>query len=351
MKLSTKHTLESVHDLFAGSVKAGREVVSAFIGIDQRDPQNSKQLPRWSQELNNALFDLSYSDIAALPENMKSWTEVEAHVLSLVEGNHLSTPSIAIFSCGVRDLVVPLPSLVETEVDIGIPQLGKLLSYTEGYDKYCVILFSEMGHRIIVINHSSTENSTIIESEINSEPVPVTTDNDAISEASEGESAAVDINEHFFSIPDYRQMIFGGNIRIAQGVKYSLHNAIAEHLVTLEPLAFDIDDEDLCQSVQQIAANQQRLKDMTLLNELSMLGSNVSVFGLDSTYAALLDGRVKKVVLPYPFDTEKCNPLIIEAITQGAELEIVYGAPAQRLSQLGGVAGVLYERFETFDND
>lgn len=344
MKPSTKHRIDSVLNQFTDSLNTEREIVSAFINIDQRDPQNSKQLPRWSQELNNAFFDISSNQNTEFPESMKTWTEVEAHILGLINADHYKTPSIAVFTCGVGDLVVPLPANVDTVVDVGLPQLGKLLKYTEGYNKYCVVLFSETGHRVIVINHSLANGSTLIERKMSSDLPAKKLDNDSLIEASERRIAAVDISDHFFATPDYRQMIFGGNIQVAQDVRYSLHNSIAEHLVTIEALEFDMGDEDLCRSVRQIAINQQKLKDTSLLNELTVIGNNVSVFGLDNTTSALVEGKVKKVILPYPFDTKKFNPLIIEAITQGTEIEVIYAEAAQRLVQLGGVAGVLYER-------
>ncbi len=63
---------------------------------------------------------------------------------------------------------------------------------------------------------------------------------------------------------------------------------------------------------------------------------------LNSGLTALENGQVRRIYISHPVDAVKFNSILVEALANNVDIEIIHGEAATRLESLGSVAATLY---------
>ena len=96
--------------------------------------------------------------------------------------------------------------------------------------------------------------------------------------------------------------------------------------------------------IRPVAYAYEQEYDLEVVDELvaRFNRNGTAIINQQGVEKALIEGRVKTLVIPYPLDSAQFDSLIIDVIASGAEIEFVYGEAADKLKELGGIGATLY---------
>ncbi|GAL25785.1 hypothetical protein JCM19239_4272 [Vibrio variabilis] len=335
-------------------------MMTVYANLDPSDYTNQRERPAWMIELKNQ-FDMLTPEQKQDAENAVgtalTWEYIEEKTLEAFLAHEPKGKGAMILTDFVDGMIVDLPLPVENRVYFGLPQVSQLLSQLHRYGKYLVVLFSEKEHRVISVNLNTNGSEQIVDSgSVNGvflrpggkkSRTQASERRDLDTEKRIYNSAAEEINAFFMDDTDFDRIILGGNLKIAKQVASELHHSVAERLVSIEPIPFKVAENDLKRMVRVIADEYEEVQDASLVQELLIRQNTCdrSAFGLDAVMTALENGQVRRIYLPHPVDAQKFNMVLVEAMANNVDVEILHGDAAERLNALGGVAATLYYTF------
>ncbi|WP_087018253.1 hypothetical protein [Thaumasiovibrio subtropicus] len=357
MKNILQEVFETLRDFLSVNSPEQSHMLTVYANLDQANPLNRKERPAWLIELKNTFDNLSEEQKNALMTfdgASLTWNGIEEQIISTLEQHEAKGRSVVVFTDLSDTVVIDLPLPVKTGVYYGIPQVKHMLSQLHRYGQYLVVLFSEREHRTVFVDVPTLVSEGTLQSSLGEGIFLRPGGNKTRTQASERRNldterrmlreAAGEINDYFMDEPLFDRIVFGGNLKIAHGVKNNLHHAVAEQLVSIEPIPFDATDEQLRETVSILADEYEAVHDLALIQELILRGETCgrAASGMDEVMDALQNGQVRKLYLPYPMDADDFDTLLIEAVLENVEVELVHGIAAETLREMGGVGAALY---------
>ncbi|WP_261836660.1 baeRF10 domain-containing protein [Vibrio ishigakensis] len=356
-----KNTIQDLFSTLRAYIDAHQKtksnMMTVYANLDPSDRNNQRQRPAWMIELKNQfdnLTDEQKREAEEMVGTSLTWEYIEEHTLKTLEQHEPKGRAAMIVTDFVDGMIVDLPLPVESKVYYGLPQVCHLMSQLHRYGKYLVVLFSEKEHRVISINLNSQETEAFIDSGVESgvflrpggkkSRTQASDRRDLDTEQRIYRTAAEEINSYFMDDNEFDRIILGGNMKIANQVASELHHSVAELLVSIEPIPFKVAEKELRDVVRSIADEYEQVQDYSMVQEL-ITRQNVfdrSVFGEQEVLTALENGQVRRIYISHPVDAVKFNSILVEALANNVEVEIIHGEAATRLESLGSVAATLY---------
>lgn len=346
--------LQNLREYVTSHDYKNNQMLTAYIDIDPTNPANNRQNPAWSIELKNEFKKL---EAEIDPERLKrragqkQWEQVEKMVREYLLGRKPTGRSIALFSDLEDYLAVELPVKMPTRLYFGFPQIKHLLFALDQYKTYEVVLFSEYEARLVEVFLSRTSADMIVDSKHAKE---WRLSRKFMEDGDDRRSpefqrrfvndVASEINQHFLGNLEFERLIFGGNQKTAHAVKNSLNPVVRDIVVAIQPIDFKMHEREIADLVRGIADIFEKSYDLSVVEELMSLHGRggAAVIMQQDVEKALALGQVKRLILSYPIEEEKFNPLIVDAVVQGVGIEFVVGEAAERLNQYSGIGALLY---------
>ena len=354
MKVKIQQILDSFREFVTTHRYQDTPILTGYVDIDPSDPDNQKERPAWLIELKNEAKGLAEK----LPEeeqkrrvNQEKWSNIEETVTTHLMQRKPTGRSVVFFSDLEDFLSVDLPVRVPTRLYYGVPQLKHFLFALDEFKKYLVVLFS--GAEVRAIEVFLTRSTEELQVETKHEwsrrfgrksKTLAQERRDTEFDRRFAQEVAGEINQHFLGNPEFERIILGGNLKQAHAVKNALHPLVSELVVAVEPIDFKLADDEIAKITKKIANQYEREHDLTVVNDLLSRyhGNRTALLERQGVEAALRQGRVKTLVLPYPIEAEKFDPLLVEATINNADIEFVLGEGAEKLNEYGGIGASLY---------
>ena len=357
MRAAITRTFESLRQYLVSHDYKDAPVLSAYVNVDPVNPDNRRERPAWMIELKNELRQVAETDGGDFAGPVGSdlrLADVEEQVIAKLQVRVPTGRSVVMFTDFDDDIVVDLPLPVDTRVYLGLPQLKHLLSHLHRFGKYLVVLFSETEHRVIEVDVPGTGRELLASTGLSAGVALRPGGRLARTQASERRDldtergvvreAADEINSYFMGDPEFDRMVFGGNLKLASAVKNALHHTVAELLVSVEPIPLNASDDRIREVVLQVAEEHEESSDLAAVNDLlsRQRASGRAVTGVEDVMKALANGQVRKLLIPFPIESETFDALLVESVLANVDVELVHGAAADELNSVGGVGAVLY---------
>lgn len=350
--------IEEILDLFREFVATHdyktTPILSVYVDVDSTNPANQSLQPAWEIELKNEFKRIESqldSDELKRLDVQKTWTQTEQMVMHHLQGRKPTGRSVVLFT-DLKDMIsVDLAVPVNTRLYYGLPQVKHLLFALDQYKKYLVILLSGSEVRLVEVFLTRAKNEIKVETDhelarrFGRKSKTLAADRrDQEFERRFVREVAAEINQYFLEDVECERMIFGGNPKQAHAVISALHPAVRDMVVSVETIDFKLPDHEVASMVQPIAYSYEQEHDVgvvdDLVNRFNRRGP--AIIEKQGVENALVQGKVKTLVIPYPIDTEEFDSLIIDVTLSGAEIEFVYGEGAEKLKQFGGIGATLY---------
>ena len=354
MKAKLQEVFDSFREFITTHSYQDTPILTGYVDIDPSDPDNQKERPAWLIELKNQAKVLT----EALPPeeqkrraNQEKWSRIEETVITHLTDRKPTGKSIVFLSDMEDFLSVDLPVKAPTRLYYGVPQVKHLLFALDEYKKYLVVLFSGAEVRAIEVFLTRSTDELQVETKHDwlrrfgrKSKTLAQERRDAEFERRFAQDVATEINQYFLGDPEFERIVLGGNLKQAHAVKSALHPLVANLVVAVESMDFKLPDTEIAKMVKRIANQYEREHDLLVVNDLLSRyhGNRTAVLELQGVEAALRQGRVKTLVVPYPIDAEKFDPLLVDAIINNAEIEFVLGEGAEKLNEYGGIGASLY---------
>lgn len=331
-----------------------RPILTAYVNVDPTDPDNRREQPAWQIELKNETKRIEQELDAERMKRRDAQARratAEEIVMGYLRERKPTGRSIALFTDLEDTIAIDLPVAMQTRLYYGFPQIKHLLFAMDQYKKYLVLLFSGAEARLVEVFLTRTTDDVVVETEHEKQRrlSRKSMEDGQDRRGPEFErrfinEMATEINRFFLEDPDIERLVLGGNLKLANGVKNSLHPAARDRVVAVEPLDFKLPEKEIATVVKQIADDYEQAHDLAEVEELVRLHNRrgAAVLERQGVETALSRGQVKTLVIPYPMDAAEFDLLIVDAIVNGAGLEFVYGAAAERLREFGGIGAKLY---------
>lgn len=329
-------------------------IISVYVDVDPTNPANQSTQPAWQIELKNELKQLeSQQDSEEMKrwQVQQNWAKTERMILDYLQQRNPSGRSVVLFTDTVDMIATDLQVPVNTRVYYGIPQIKHLLFALDQYKKYLAILLSGDDARLVEVFLARSAGDVKIETDhelarrFGRKSKTLAGDRrDREFERRFIREIATDINQYCLEDPECERLIFGGNQTQAHTVVNSLHPSVRDQVVAVLPMDFKLSENEIAEMIKPIGYAYEQEHDLEVVEELvaRFHRNGTAIIDQEGVEKALIEGRVKTLVLPYPVETEKFDSLIVDVITNGAEVEFVYGEGGEKLKELGGIGAVLY---------
>lgn len=357
MKKKIQEILDSVKDYITSHEYEDAPVLTLYANVDPTDADNRRDQPKWAIELANEakrLKELHGEETLKRRDVQLKWAEAEEKIAKHLMDRKPTGQSVVIFTDLEDYLTVDLPVPLPTRMYYGAPQLKHLLFALDQHKKYLTILFSEEGAKAVEVFLTAAtdqfEAPTGTKGGFSlrpggrkartqaSERRDLGTERSAVSEAAER------INAYFLGDPEFDRVVFGGNLKIAHAVKNALHPAVADVLVTIEPIPFEASPDEIAERIREVADQNELEHDSAVVNDLvtRQHACGKAVLERQGVGEAVENGQASQLVFPYPTLGDDFDELMANAVINNVEIEFVTGEAAEKLEQFGGVGATLY---------
>ena len=354
MKAQTNALVERFSEFITSHDYQNTPILTAYVDIDTTNPDNRREQPAWQIALKNEVKRIE-QDLDAEKLKRRSGQQRRANaeeiVLAHLQERKPTGRSVALFSDLEEYIAIDLPVPMETRLYYGFPQIKHLLFALDQYKKYLVVLFSGAESRLTEVFLTRATGDVVVETEhetmrrLSRKSLEDGQDRRGPEfERRFVNEMATELNRYFLEDPEIERLILGGNLKLANRVKNSLHPAVKELVVAIEPLDFKLPENEIAAAVRPLAYEHEQAYDLAVVEELIRLYNRkgAAVLERQAVTTALSRGQVKTLVLPYPMDADEFDELIVEAVVNGADVEFVYGPAAARLQEFGGIGARLY---------
>ncbi len=355
MKARINEILESFRDFVASHEEDGRKILTAYVNTDPSNPNNQRQdRPAWLIELENETKQLEATlDQEKLKrrDTQRKWQDTEEMVMQYLRHRRSTGPSVVLFTDHEDFLAVDLPVVVPTRVYYGLPQLEHLLFNLDQYKKYLVILLSGDEVRMLEVYLTRTTQEIEIDTEqdLARRMGRKAETHKRYRREEEYEQrfvreVATAVNESLLGDPDFERIVLGGNQKQAHALKNALHPSVRERLVGIESIPFKAPESEIAETVKALADRFEPEHDLSVVEDLVSRFNRSGAAALEHQRVkeALSAGNVRRLVIPYPSESDELDQMIVDATLAGAEIEFVVGEAASKLEQLGGIGALLY---------
>jgi len=357
MKQKIQEIFDTLREFIVSHDYQTTPVLTVYANVDSTNPDNRRDRPEWLIELKNEtkrLEEKHGSEILELHQKRHQWADAEATILAHLTETKPQGRSIVLFTDLKDYLTVDVPVKLPNKLYFGVPQIKHLLLALDSYKKYLVILFSEEEGKVVEVFLTSPAEDAVVklgkEGGVSLRPggrksrTQASDRRDLDSERRVVAAAADQINAFFMGDPEVERVVFGGNLKLAHAVKHQLHPAVADVLVSIEPIDINSTNNEIAAAVKRIAEEQEQEHDLALMNDLIARrhACGTAVLESQGVRLALENGQAQKLVVAMPITSDEFDPLLIKAVLNNVEIEFLHAAAAEQLKAYGGLAAKLY---------
>ncbi len=283
MKRQIQDILDSLKDYITSHQYLDTPVLTVYANLDPTDPANRRDQPKWAIELANEakrLRERLGEGALKRRDVQNKWEDAEQRIRTHLMDRKPTGQSVVVFTDLEDYLTVDLPVPLPTRLYYGAPQLKHLLFALDQHKKYLTILFSEEGAKAVEVFLTAATDQF---------EAPIGTDGgfrlrpggrkartqaserrDLGTERSLVSEAADRINQYFLSDPEFERIVFGGNLKLAHAIKNALHPAVANLLVTIEPLPLEASPNEIAERVREVADEYELEHDQAVVNDIEI---------------------------------------------------------------------------------
>jgi hypothetical protein len=355
--------LEVLRDFadYAGE-HASEDYLSLYLLVDPAYLENQSETPAWKVYLKNAIADIeSRLDPAQLRQWKKvrlndtapetSWARTRKRLEKYLTSYRPEGKTLVLFIGPDAEYRFELPVQLPNAHYFGRPHVQEYLWALDEYQQHVVLLFAEDQTRALT-GYLGRATGELL----------VTSDQAWLRELRKGgshqqvqwrqdeigrrfiRSIAGRADKFFLKNPDVVRIVLGGNVEMAHAVLSMLHPATRERVIAVLPIPITTSPHEIVQRIRDAAIQAERDHELAVVSEiLAEAGAGGrGATGFTAVGRALDRAAVQLLVLPYPGAAETVEPLLLQAVRQGAMIEFVAGESAERVQEAGGVIARLY---------
>ncbi|NWF69223.1 MAG: hypothetical protein HXY40_09055 [Chloroflexi bacterium] len=335
-------------------------LLSLYLNVDPAAAENQATPAAWSIFLKNTLKRI---DTHLEPTQIKLWHDLRARVEEYFGFYKPESKGLALFYGATIEQTYPLAARVANQAAFGEPLVTPLLWLLDEYEPYVVV----------VVNHSKATLLTVSLGQIVSQE-------DLLLEMKTAEwhektfmpgggygmhaSKRRDLfnnrveaqHERFHKqVAQYAQalcekqeakrLVLGGDHEAAHAVFDLLPPQVRVGVIDIAALPHYQSSAEILHKVAARVSQHERQRETALVDELvnAAKGHGRAVLGQAAVEAAFEQGKVELLAAAWPGGAG-VEKLALRALRAGAEIELVYGAAAERLAGYEGAAARLYYR-------
>lgn len=354
------NTLRNFAD-YAGSHEH-ENYLSLYLLVDPAHPENQSEMPAWKIELKNAITEV---EAELDPVQLRQWKKVRlsntspetawARTRKRLEKYQTSyTPkgkTLVLFISPNSEYQFELPVALVNAHYFGKPHIQEFLWALDEYQQHLVLLFAEDQTRVLQLALGETTGDVAITSDQAwmrkqrkaAHAQDIQWRQDELSRRFV-KSVAGEVNKYFLKNPDIERMVLGGNVEMANAVLGTLHPAARDKVIAVMPIPITTPPHEVADRIRAQAKQAEREFELQLVNDvISAAGAGGrGATGHTAVGRAMERAAVRLLALPYPAEAETVEPLLLQAVQNGAAVEFVKGEAADRVNEAGGIVAQLY---------
>lgn len=317
---------------------------------------------------------------ATIPETERDLFETAADQIDGYLTGELDprAPGLALFAGGTADsfVAVPLPVRpVEAVVWDRHPLVAPLIAVLDDYERIAIVLFDSRRARLFRIHLGAIEAQQTIDDDVPEKQQSggwaalqqsryARHRDDHLSRHAKRTTAVL---AGWLRVKPFDRLFVAGPAEPLSVLKLRLSRPLRDRLVGTLSLELSAGDADVLGAVSRAQAVAERQGELALVEELIEAATGNTALGIEPVLAALSDGRVHGLLVADSLDAvgaecpscgslsrwaERCpacdaaltrvddlrERAIEHALSQGAKVEVVAGAAAERLLAHGGLA-------------
>lgn len=343
---------------------APEQVLSLYLHVDPGHQPNQNEPRGWTIYVKNALRDVEQ---AADDDSDIDWKAIHKATERALESYTPSGKSLALF-VGADGYVesFDIPVVIENQHAFGDINLVPLLWALDEYERYLVVLVDSEEARFMsaYLGRATTDDEMSIDFDDydfgEHSFVDARSGREGTFRQSSGgdnfddmkaehvrrfhNTVAEQVRDIMMGMQSER-IILGGDSKSAHQVRDLLHGKLKEQVVDILPIPMSANDSDVASAIQETALTYEREQEMALVDEIIGFAKadGRGAIDIDVIQDALERQQVDLLILPYPMDDEAlAADLTLQAVQSGADVELVHGNAAARLTHEAPAAVRLY---------
>lgn len=336
--------------------------LSLYLMTDPSDAGNQVQTPAWLTFLRNAVTNV---EAGLDPAQTKQWKNVRLSDESPEKGwartrkrldKYLTSyrpqgKTLVLFISPGSEYSFELPVRIDSASYYGKPHIQEFLWALDEYEQHSVLLFGEDHVRVLrlALGRSAADRTVLSEqswlrglykggeSEQNKQRQDDITRRFV-------KNAAKEADKFFMKTSDVGRIVLGGNMELANAVLGSLHPSVKDQVIGVLPIPVELPPHEVAERISETAEQAEREHEAALVADIirSAGARGRGATGYTAVGHALDRGAVRLLALPYPAESDVIEPILLQAVRAGTEVEFLHGEAAERVKDAGGVVAQLY---------
>lgn len=340
---------------------AADKYLSLYLLTDPSHPENQSQTPAWHIYLKNAISDIENSldpvqtkqwkNVRLSDEDPnKDWARIRKRLDKYITSYRPEGKSLALFISPGGEHRFELPVALTNTHYFGRPHIQEILWALDEYQQHLVLLFAEDQTRALLVALGSTGADATVTSDqawLRRERKAAHSQNiqwrqDELTRRNI-RAVAGEVDKFFLKNTDIERIILGGNVEMANAVLGELHEAAREKVIAVLPIPIGSPAHEVAQRISETAIHAEREYETALVNEIvsSAKARGRGAMGGVAVGRAMERSAVRLLALPYPAEDD-FEPLLLDAVRQGARVEFLHDESAERAREAGGILARLY---------
>ena len=340
---------------------AGDKYLSLYLMTDPSDLENQSQIPAWQIYLRNAIAAVEaeldpvqtkqWKNVRLTDDDPnKEWARIRKRLEKYLTSYRPEGKSLALFISPSSEYRFELPLRLENVYHFGQPHIQEMLWALDEHEQHLILLFAEDQTRALRVALGSTGADATVTSDqawmrqqrkaAHSQDIQWR--NDELSRRY-ARSVGAEIDKYFLKNPDTERIVLGGNTEIANAVLGLLHRSVRDKVIAVLPIPITTPAHEVAERIREAAKSAEREYEASLVTEAvsSAKAGGRGAIGLVAVQRAVERSAVRLLALPYPAG-EEVEPLLLEAVRQGSQIEFLHDEAAEQAREAGGVIAQLY---------
>ncbi len=355
---------ELIHDFaqYAGDHE-GDNYLTLYLNVDPADRDNQSENPAWRIFLKNAIDKFEetmdpgqmrqWKKVRLSDESPETaWARTRKRLDNAISNYRPEGKTLVLFVSPGAEYHYELPIKIDNAVYYGKPHMQEFLWALDEYEQHLVVLIAEDQARALLLSLGQTTAEVDVQSDEAWLRQVRKAAHSADIQMREDEldrrfirDIAGRVDKFFLQNRDVQRVVLGGNVVMANALRGELHPAIQERVIAVLPIPFDAAPHEIADRVRETAQQAERDHEVALVDDIIGQAKKTGgrgVLGYDAVAEASDRAAIQVLALVYPDDSAMVEPLLINALNAGAQIEFVRGTAATALGEAGRVAARLY---------
>lgn len=337
--------------------------LTLYLDVDQADRRNQSDPPAWRIFLKNAISDIEET---LDPVQLRQWKKVRlsdtspetawARTRKRVE-KYLSSykpetgKTLVLFISPSVEYKYELPVRLDNAVYYGKPHIQEFLWALDEYEQHLVALFAQDEARALIMALGDTtadlevraDQAWLREVKKSAHSQNINARDDELNRRFLL-TMADRLDKFFLQNRDVQRVILGGNTEMAHTVLGAVHPAVRERVIGIVPIPLTDAPHEVADRIRETARQAERDHELALVNEIigAARANGRGALGMTAVQRANERGAIQLLALTYPAESDVVEPLLLDAVQSGAQIEFVKDEAAERVREAGGAVARLY---------